>query len=151
MEIELHEISVRDIFAGYENNEATGQVVAYNGKLNPGTLICILEGSLKYVTVKDCPDAVICQITEDNPNTSYTDSAICMLLTPDMYLEAPVSGTDAQIEGLLPGEFVGYTGTSVNAATTSAYCQVIDTFGAKKAGDKILVRFINNNNNNKAT
>ena len=68
-----------------------------------------------------------------------------MLLTPDMYLEAPVSGTDAQIEGLYPGVFVGYNSTGVNAATTSTYCQIIDTLGAKKAGDKILVRFINNN------
>ena len=34
MQIELHEISVRDVFDGYENNEETGQVVAYGGKLN---------------------------------------------------------------------------------------------------------------------
>lgn len=34
MEIKLHEISVRDVFDGYENNEETGQVVAYGGRLN---------------------------------------------------------------------------------------------------------------------
>lgn len=34
MEIKLHEITVRDVFDGYENNEATGQVVAYGGALN---------------------------------------------------------------------------------------------------------------------
>ena len=34
MEIKLHEISVRNVFDGYENNEETGQVVAYGGKLN---------------------------------------------------------------------------------------------------------------------
>ena len=34
MEIKLHEISVREVFSGYENNEETGQVVAYGGKLN---------------------------------------------------------------------------------------------------------------------
>lgn len=34
MEIRLHEISVRDVFNGYRNNEETGQVVAYGGKLN---------------------------------------------------------------------------------------------------------------------
>ena len=34
MEIKLHEISVRDVFDGYENNEATGQVVAFGGALN---------------------------------------------------------------------------------------------------------------------
>lgn len=33
MEIKLHEISVRDVFDGYENNESTGQVVAFGGKL----------------------------------------------------------------------------------------------------------------------
>ena len=34
MEIKLHEITVRDVFNGYYNNEATGQVVAFGGKLN---------------------------------------------------------------------------------------------------------------------
>ena len=34
MEIKLYEISVRDVFDGYENNESTGQVIAYGGALN---------------------------------------------------------------------------------------------------------------------
>ena len=34
MEIKLHEITVRDVFDGYYNDESTGQVVAYGGKLN---------------------------------------------------------------------------------------------------------------------
>ena len=34
MEIKLHEITVRDVFDGYENSEETGQVVAFGGKLN---------------------------------------------------------------------------------------------------------------------
>lgn len=34
MEIKLHEITVREVFDGYENNEATGQVVAFGGALN---------------------------------------------------------------------------------------------------------------------
>ena len=34
MEIKLHEITVRGVFDGYENNETTGQVVAYGGALN---------------------------------------------------------------------------------------------------------------------
>lgn len=34
MEIKLHEISVREGFDGYENNEETGRVLAYGGKLN---------------------------------------------------------------------------------------------------------------------
>ena len=34
MEIKLHEISVRDVFDGYYNDEESGQVVAYGGKLN---------------------------------------------------------------------------------------------------------------------
>lgn len=34
MEIKLHEISVRDVFNGYENDEESGQVIAYGGKLN---------------------------------------------------------------------------------------------------------------------
>ena len=34
MEIKLHEISVREVFDGYNNDEATGQVVAYGGRLN---------------------------------------------------------------------------------------------------------------------
>ena len=34
MEIKLHEISVRDVFDGYYNDESTGQVLAFGGKLN---------------------------------------------------------------------------------------------------------------------
>ncbi len=34
MEIKLYEIPVRDVFDGYENNEETGQVIAYGGRLN---------------------------------------------------------------------------------------------------------------------
>lgn len=34
MEIKLYEIPVRDVFDGYENNEETGQVLAYGGRLN---------------------------------------------------------------------------------------------------------------------
>ena len=34
MEIKLYEITVRDVFDGYENDEESGQVVAFGGKLN---------------------------------------------------------------------------------------------------------------------
>ena len=34
MDIQLHEITVRDVFDGYYNDEESGQVVAYGGKLN---------------------------------------------------------------------------------------------------------------------
>ncbi len=34
MDIQLHEISVRDVFNGYENNEESEQVIAFGGKLN---------------------------------------------------------------------------------------------------------------------
>lgn len=34
MEIKLHEITVRDVFNGYYNDESTGQVIAYGGALN---------------------------------------------------------------------------------------------------------------------
>ena len=34
MEIKLHEITVRDVFDGYENDEESGQVVAFGGNLN---------------------------------------------------------------------------------------------------------------------
>ena len=34
MEIKLHEITVREVFEGYYNDEESGQVVAYGGKLN---------------------------------------------------------------------------------------------------------------------
>lgn len=34
MDIQLHEITVRDVFNGYYNDEESGQVVAYGGKLN---------------------------------------------------------------------------------------------------------------------
>lgn len=34
MKIELHRIKVKDLFAGFENDEETGMVVGYGGKLN---------------------------------------------------------------------------------------------------------------------
>ncbi len=34
MEIKLHEIKIADVFEGYENDEATGKVAAFGGKLN---------------------------------------------------------------------------------------------------------------------
>lgn len=34
MKIELHKIKVKDLFAGFENDEKTGRVVGYGGKLN---------------------------------------------------------------------------------------------------------------------
>lgn len=34
MKIELHKIKVKDLFAGFENDEETGRVVGYGGKLN---------------------------------------------------------------------------------------------------------------------
>lgn len=34
MKIKLREIPIRDIYNGYENNEETGQITAYGGKLN---------------------------------------------------------------------------------------------------------------------
>ena len=34
MKIELHKITIRDLIKGYENDEASGQVIAYDGKLN---------------------------------------------------------------------------------------------------------------------
>ena len=34
MEIKLHEITIRDVFNGYCNDESTGQVVAFGGNLN---------------------------------------------------------------------------------------------------------------------
>ena len=34
MEIKLYEIKVRDVFKGYSNDEETGRVVAYDGRLN---------------------------------------------------------------------------------------------------------------------
>ena len=45
MDIQLHEITVRDVFDGYYNDEESGQVVAYGGKLNvPPAYLSPLDG-----------------------------------------------------------------------------------------------------------
>lgn len=118
---------------------------AYTNAFKPGQAVCIIEGVLKYAGVQgSCPDAIVSEVYDD-PETLYTDTAICMLLTEDMLLEVPVKGTDAQIEHLEAGIFIGFGDFEVDASGTSEYCQVMDTLGAKTAGDKILVRFIHNN------
>lgn len=118
--------------------------VAYTA-IDPGTLICIVEGVMEEAPAGGCPDAVVSSVEKDSSGTPIRGTV--MLLTPDMFLEAPVAGTDVQIAGLKNGNYIGFNGTGVDASGTSKYCQIIDTLGAKKAGDKILVRFVKKEDN----
>ena len=111
----------------------------------PGTLICIVEGMMETAPAGGCPDAVVSSVEENSSGVPIRGTV--MLLTPDMFLEAPVAGTDAQIAGLKNGNYIAFNDTGVDASETSAFCQIIDTLGAKKAGDKILVRFVKKEDN----
>lgn len=98
-----------------------------------GDVGTITTGSFSF-SASVCPDAVVSEIANGK--------ATVMLLTPDVVLEASVSGSDAQIAALKTGAFIKFTQTGVDASGTSANCQIVDTLSAKTAGDKILVRFI---------
>ena len=118
--------------------------VAYTD-IAPGTLICIVEGMMENAPTGGCPDAVVSSVEMNRSGVPIRGTV--MLLTPDMFLEAPVAGTDAQIAGLKNGNYIAFNDTGVDASATSAFCQIIDTLGAKKAGDKILVRFVKKEDN----
>ena len=117
------------------------------GNARPGQLVCVLQDGIYAATNTDCPDGIVSQWDEENTGEygSYPNEAIVMLIDADMILEAPVSGTDVNIENLVPGKFIGFDSNGVNAGATSKYCQVVATNSAKTAGDTILVRFVNNN------
>jgi hypothetical protein len=114
--------------------------VAY--AVNKGHVICIVEGMAKHAE-NTCPDAIVSDMNVKDDEGTVT----VMLLTPDMLLEVPVKGTDVQIAGLQNGAYIKYAQDHVDASGTSYFCQIIDTLGAKKAGDKILVRFVEKEDN----
>lgn len=118
--------------------------VAYSDAFSvyKGEVVCIIEGLAKHVE-SACPDAIVSDMNVKNNEGTVT----VMLLTPDMFLEVPVMGTDVQIAGLQNGQFIKYTGDHVDASGESAFCQIIDTMSAKTEGDTILVRFVKKEGN----
>ena len=110
--------------------------------VNKGDVVCIVEGMAKHVD-DACPDAVVSDINVKNDNGTVT----VMLLTPDMFLEVPVKGTDVQIAGLKAGAYIKYDRDHVDASGTSDFCQIVATNSAKTEGDTILVRFVKKEGN----
>ncbi len=120
--------------------------VAYSGAyvVNKGDVVCIVEGMAKHADNDIvCPDAIVSDINVKGDDGTVT----VMLLTPDMFLEVPVEGTDVQIAGLKAGAFIEYGSGKVDASGTSTFCQIIDTMSAKTEGDSILVRFVKKEGN----
>ena len=117
--------------------------IAYRD-IEAGDVVCVVGGFASHTEAGQCPDAIVssvnCKAVDEYGE--YPTNITVMLLTPDMFLEVPVSGTDAQISGLKNGAFIGFGNSSVKASETSEFCQIIDTLSAKTAGDTILVRFI---------
>lgn len=137
----MYKIGLRDgspVSAGRMFESVVNQV----SPVREGDIACIVGCELIYGP-GCCPDALVSQVYT-GPDTQ-NKRAIAMLLTEDMLLEAPVRGTDTQIATLTAGKFISFDVSNVDASGTSEYCQVMDTLGAKTAGDKILVRFIHNN------
>lgn len=125
---------------------SAGQMIQLPGganQLEVGTIACCVDGNVQNTDGDRCPDVLIGQVG-DLDEYGYAGWATCMLLTSDMILEAPISGTDQQIAYLNAGKLIKFTRRGVDASGTSEYCQVVDTLGAKTAGDPVLVRFINN-------
>ena len=125
---------------------SAGQMIQLPGGANQlvvGAIACCVYGRVSNLDGDLCPDVLIGQ-TGDLDEYGYAGWATCMLLTEDMILEAPISGTDLQIESVQAGKLISFDRYGVSASGSSEYCQVVDTLGAKTAGDPVLVRFINN-------
>lgn len=81
--------------------------------------------------------------------SSHTDGTaqageeiVVMEITPELYLEAPVAGTDAQIAALVEGAKCGLSTEGVNAAASALdFCRIVALNGAKTAGDRVVIRF----------
>ena len=126
---------------------SAGQMIQLRGGANVlevGTIACCVNGWVSNLNGNLCPDVLIGQVGDLDDETGYAGWATCMLLTEDMILEAPISGTDSQIQNVYAGQLIKFTSNGVDASGSSEYCQVVDTLGAKTAGDPVLVRFINN-------
>ena len=76
MEIKLHEISVRDVFEGYENDEESGRVVAFGGRLNVRPAyqrefvydekkVAVMQGALPTASLRMCWESATPQCAED--------------------------------------------------------------------------------------
>lgn len=138
----MYKIALRD-----GSPVSVGRMIEVDGaadKISTGQLLCIIEGRSYLGSSAQCPDALASEAYGDTGG-GYPEKVVAMLLTEDMFLEAPVSGTDSNIAALTAGEFIAFDCETVTAGTTSNFCQIVDTLGAKKSGDKILVRFLHNN------
>lgn len=126
---------------------SVGRMIEVDGAvdtISTGELLCIINGTANLGSGTQCPDALASE-TYGKTDAGYPKKVVAMLLTEDMFLEAPVTGTDSVIAALTAGEFISFHSTGVTAGGTSTFCQIVDTLGAKKSGDKILVRFLHNN------
>lgn len=102
--------------------------------LEKGSLCCIVGGATTSAA-GNCPDGVISDIVKVGDAEIHT----VMLLTPDVILAAPISNYSTS---KLVGNYVGYTDTGVDMSNSSSWCQIVDSLGAEKDGDTILVRFV---------
>lgn len=66
MKIELRKIKIRDLVAGYANDEESGQVIAYNGRLNIRP-----KYQREFVYKKAQRDAVIQTVMKGFPLNTY--------------------------------------------------------------------------------
>ena len=103
--------------------------------MEPGMLVCIVDGQAQQITLGLCPDAIVSAVNGD--------LATVMLLGEDIILEAEVTtGSSSDFAALAAGKIYNAASEGVSIGEEGVYCQVIDTLDAKKQGDKILVRFI---------
>ena len=100
--------------------DASGRLVAYDGTAAPFGVV---------------------SSSHDGGKAKKDEEVTVMQMNSDIYLDAVVSGTDEAIEALKDGAYIKATATGVVAGETSAFCRIVSTNGAKKAGDKVLVRF----------
>lgn len=126
----MYKIALRN---GSPTNVGQMMELPINGTVKPGYAVCIVDGQAKALTLGDCPDAIVSAVNGT--------LATVMLLGEDIILEVDIT-TGTKFTALAAGKFCSAEMDGVNIDGDGDVCQVIDTLGAKKTGDKILVRFI---------
>lgn len=104
-----------------------------------GSALILSAGRLVNATATSKPQYIAAESAE----AGTRQTLVCYPVTPNMIFEVPVSGVPASVKAgtkitlSVNGGFADKVGTS----TTDGVATVVDTRGAMKNGDKILVKF----------
>lgn len=113
-------------------------------EMKMGELVNVEDGYINLFNIEKCPNAIFA-CNPENGTTIESEKYEVMMITPDLYLEVPVTvGTDSQIAAnLIEGKTCAVTSVGVDASssTGASYCTLVSKNGAKTKGDTVIVRF----------